>query len=290
MKKNSEMKPMNQKRALAVHDISCVGKCSLTVALPILSAAGVETSVLPTAVLSTHTGGFTGYTFRDLTDDILPIMAHWKSLDLHADAIYTGYLGSFRQLELVGQLIDTFRSGDTVVLIDPVMADNGVLYASFTQEFVRGMAALCGKADVIVPNLTEACLMLGEPYRESGYDRSYIENILKKLSGLGPEKVVLSGVTYAPDKLGAAAYDRSRGEFYEYFADRVDGYYHGTGDVFASALLGALLNGKPLPEAEKIAVDFTVGSIRRTYEAGTDVKYGVNFEQELPELIRAIQA
>jgi len=280
---------MIQKRALAVHDISCIGKCSLTVALPILSATGVETSVLPTAVLSTHTGGFTGYTFRDLTDDILPIMQHWKSLNLHVDAIYTGYLGSFRQLELVDELIDAFRKKDTVVLIDPVMADNGVLYASFTPEFVKGMAALCAKADIIVPNLTEACLMLGEKYRESGYDRAYIEDILKKLSALGPEKVVLSGISYTPDKLGSAAYDRSRGEFYEYFTDRIDGYYHGTGDVFASALLGAVMNGKTLPEAAKIAVDFTVGSIRRTHEAGTDVKFGVDFEHELPELIRAIQ-
>ena len=280
---------MIQKRALAVHDISCIGKCSLTVALPVLSAAGVETSVLPTAVLSTHTGGFTGYTFRDLTDDILPIMQHWKSLNLRVDAIYTGYLGSFRQLELVGELIGAFRKKNTVVLIDPVMADNGVLYASFTPEFVKGMAALCAKADIIVPNLTEACLMLGEEYRESGYNRAYIENILKKLSALGPEKVVLSGISYAPDKLGSAAYDRGRGEFYEYFGDRIDGYYHGTGDVFASALLGAVMNGKTLPEAAKIAVDFTVGSIRRTHDAGTDVKYGVDFEHELPELIRAIQ-
>jgi len=280
---------MIQKRALAVHDISCVGKCSLTVALPILSAVGVETSVLPTAVLSTHTGGFTGYTFRDLTDDILPIMQHWKSLNLHVDAIYTGYLGSFRQLELVSELIDTFRKKDTIVLIDPVMADNGVLYASFTPEFVKGMAALCAKADIIVPNLTEACLMLGEEYRESGYDRGYIKNILKRLSALGPEKVVLSGISYTPDKLGSAAYDRTNGGFYEYLGDRIDGCYHGTGDIFASALLGAVMNGKTLPEAAKIAVDFSAGSIRRTHDAGTDVKYGVDFEHGLAGLIRAIQ-
>jgi len=280
-----------QKRALAVHDISCVGKCSLTVALPIISAAGIETSVLPTAVLSTHTGGFTGYTYRDLTSDIKPIMEHWKALGLKVDAIYTGYLGSFEQLRLVEELFDTFGGkDDTLILVDPVMADNGVFYTSFTPEFAKGMAKLCGKADIIVPNLTEAAFMLGEAYVGSGYDRAYIEGLLLRLSALGPKKVVLSGVTYEKGKLGAAAYDAETGKYSYYFEDEVEGYFHGTGDVFGSALLAALMNGKTLDEAIKITVSFTVAAIKRTKAAGSDIRYGVDFENCLGDLIKAVKA
>lgn len=276
-----------QKRVLAVHDISCVGKCSLTVALPILSAAGIETSVLPTAVLSTHTGGFEGYTFRDLTEDIRPITAHWKALDLKMDAVYTGYLGSFEQLTLVRGLIQDFRGPNTVVLVDPVMADNGKLYPLFTMDFVAGMKTLCGTADIIVPNLTEASLMLGQEYRES-YDPAYIETMLKKLASIGPRKVVLSGVSFEDGKLGAAAYDSTTDTVSYYFAERVDGYYHGTGDVFGSALLSAVMNGFSLADSIRVAVEYTVGAIRRTKAAGTDIRYGVDFENEIPNLLRML--
>lgn len=278
-----------QKRVLAVHDISCVGKCSLTVALPILSAVGLETSVLPTAVLSTHTGGFTGYTYRDLTSDIEPIVAHWKTLDVRLDAIYTGYLGSFEQLRLVSMLIEELADKDTLILMDPVMADNGKLYPGFSPEFAQGMAKLCGKADIIVPNLTEAAFILGEEYVGTDYSKQYIEELLVRLTALGPKKAVLSGVSFEKGKLGAAAYDSETGEYSYYFADEVEGYYHGTGDVFGSALLAAMLNGKTLAETIKVAVDFTVGSIARTKAAGTDVKFGVDFESGLGDLIKAVK-
>lgn len=277
-----------QKRALAIHDISCFGKCSLTVALPILSAAGVETSVIPTAVLSTHTGGFTGYTFRDLTDDIPAIAKHWKSLGLTFDAIYTGYLGSFEQLAIVSQLIDDFRGPDTLVCVDPVMADNGSLYPAFGPDFPRGMERLCRKADIIVPNLTEAALLLGEEYREGPYRKEYIETTLRGLSALGPKRVVLTGVWSRSEKLGCASFDASSQEIRFQEADRIEGSYHGTGDVFASALLGSLLNGFTLEQSAQTAADFTAGSIRRTYEAATDVRFGVNFEAGLPEFIRRL--
>lgn len=276
-----------QKRLLAIHDISCVGKCSLTVALPIISAAGIETSVLPTAVLSTHTGGFEGYTFRDLTQDMAPIAAHWKSLGLSIDAVYTGYLGSFEQLALVEDILRDFRKPETVVLVDPVMADNGKLYPAFSMEFVKGMKKLCEKADIIVPNLTEATLMLGEEYTES-YDRVYIEALLKKLSALGPKKVVLSGVSLEKGRLGAAAYDRETETISYYFAEQIDGYYHGTGDVFGSALIAAVMNGFSLADAIRVAVEYTVGAIRRTKAAGTDIRYGVDFENEIPNLLRLL--
>ncbi len=278
---------MAQKRAVTIQDISCFGKCSLTVALPIISAAGIEIAAIPTAVLSTHTGGFTGFTYRDLTDDISPIAAHWKSLGLTFDAIYTGYLGSFEQLRLMGEFFDAFK-GNGIVMIDPVMADNGVLYGGFSPDFPAGMAKLCAKADLVVPNLTEAAFMLGEPYVGDVYDGAYIEALMKKLSALGPRQVVLTGVSFDPEKLGAACYDADTGKVDYYFNERVPGYFHGTGDVFASALLSAVLRGKSLPAAVKVAVDFTLESIKRTAAAKTEPRCGVNFEQSLPNFIKAL--
>ena len=276
-----------QKRVLAIHDISCVGKCSLTVALPIISAAGLETSILPTAVLSTHTGGFEGYTFRDLTDDIAPIAAHWKTLALNVDAIYTGYLGSLSQVALIQALIRDFRHDGTTVLVDPVMGDNGKLYPLFTMEFVAEMRKLCASADIIVPNLTEAALLLGEDYRED-YGREGIERLLRRLAALGPKKVVLSGVSFEADKLGAAAYDRETDTVSYYFSERVPGYFHGTGDVFGSALISAIENDMNLADSIRVAVEYTLGCIRRTAALGTDIRYGVDFENEIPNLLRLL--
>ncbi|GHU71239.1 pyridoxal kinase [Bacteroidia bacterium] len=277
------------KRVAAIHDISGFGKCSLTVALPIISAAGIETTVLPTAVLSTHTGGFTGFTYRDLTDDIAPITAHWKSLDIQFDAIYTGFLGSFEQLNLVTKFFETFKTKDNLILVDPVMADNGELYKIFSPEFAVGMRQLCEKADIIVPNLTEAALLLGEPYNPGPYTPEYIESVLKKLSAIGPNKIVLTGVFFNEKELGAATYDASTGKIAYALEKRISGYYHGTGDVFGSALLSALLNDFDLNDAATIAVRFTTSAIRKTAEAGTDLRFGVHFEQSLPDLLKDLQ-
>lgn len=272
-----------QKRVAAVHDISCFGKCSLTVALPILSAAGVETSVIPTAVLSTHTGGFTGFTYRDLTEDIPKIADHWKSLNLHFDGLYTGFLGSFEQVDIVSDLFDKFKDEDTLILVDPVMADNGTLYKVFPPEFPQGMVRLCRKADIIVPNITEAALLTGQPYQEGPYQKQYIQRLLESLADLGPERIVLTGVYFDDKHLGAAAYEKETGRISYLLNRRIEGYYHGTGDVFASVLLGALLNGFDLAKSTQFAVDFTVESIGRTKEAGTDIRFGVNFEFGLPD-------
>ncbi|MDR3314916.1 MAG: pyridoxamine kinase [Coriobacteriales bacterium] len=276
---------MAQKRVLTIQDISCVGKCSLTVALPILSAAGIETSILPTAILSTHTGGFTGYTFRDLTEDVVPIAEHWKTLDLKVDAIYTGYLGSEEQQQLMADIFRDFKGTGTVVLVDPAMADNGKLYPAFDEKFALGMRDLCKRADIIAPNLTEASYILEKPYPGEDYDQPYIEQTLRELAALGPAQVVLTGVSFEKGKLGAAAYDRALDSFEYYFTERVEGYYHGTGDIYSSALLAGILNEKPLADAIRIACEFTVGAIRRTRAAATDPKYGVDFEHELAALI-----
>ena len=278
-----------QKRALSIQDISCVGRCSLTVALPIVSAAGIETAILPTAVLSTHTGGFTGYTFRDLTEDIEPIAAHWKSLNLRFDALYTGYLGSHEQLALVADMFDAFGGQDTLILVDPAMADLGKLYPAFDTSFALGMRDLCARADIIVPNITEACFMLEQDYPGEDYDQVFIEQTLRALAALGPKRAVLTGASFEAGRLGAAAYDANSDEMMYYFTERIPKNYHGTGDVYASALLGALLNGADTYAAIRIACEFTLGAVRRSYVAQSESHLGVDFEHELPELIRMIQ-
>ncbi len=273
-----------QKRIAAIHDISGFGKCSLTVALPVISAAGIEVSVIPTAVLSTHTGGFTGFTYRDLTADILPVVGHWCSLGLEFDAVYSGFLGSFEQIDIMKQVFDRLRSEKTLVMVDPVMADNGELYKIFPYNFPDGMRELCACADIVVPNMTEAALLTGQTYREGPYTQDYIEAILKKLAALGPRRVVLTGVYFDDAQLGAAVYDSETGISDYAFSRRIEGCYHGTGDVFASVLLAAVLRGFSLAESAQIAVDFTAQSIERTQKAGTDVRFGVNFEEGLPVL------
>ncbi len=271
-----------QTRVLAVHDISCVGRCSLTVALPVLSAAGVETSVLPTAVLSTHTGGFTNMTFRDRTEDVPGILAHWKSLDLHFDAIYTGYLGSLAQAALIEDLFSQFGGEDTRVVVDPVMGDEGRLYAGISEKMPDAMRRLCQRADLIVPNLTEACLMLGQPYAPGPYQEEYIKEILLQLSGITKADIVLTGVMLDEQTLGAAVYQQ-KNELVEYaMTDRIPGYFHGTGDLFASALLGAWINGVSLGKAAQIAAQYTKKSIEATLPYHLDPKFGVCFEKEIP--------
>lgn len=271
------------KRILAVHDISCIGRCSLTVALPILSAAGIETSVLPTAVLSTHTGNFKDYTFRDLTDDINPISNHWQSLGITFESIFTGYLGSYKQITLVEELFDKFSTENTFIMVDPVMGDNGKLYSNLTNDFAVGFRKLCSKADVITPNLTEASLLLDIPFCNLGYSKEYIQDILIKLSELGPKQVVLTGVSFADNQLGCAVYDSRTKETDYIFEEKVEGFYHGTGDVFSSSLLAALINGFSLSSAAAAAVGFTAGAIRRTKRLGAETRYGVNFEDGLAE-------
>ncbi|MBS5517545.1 MAG: pyridoxamine kinase [Clostridiales bacterium] len=280
---------MKQKRVLAVHDLSCVGRCSLTVALPILSAAGLEASALPTAVLSTHTGGFTGMTFRDLTQDLPAIFAHWKTLDLAFDAIYTGYLGSAEQVALVEQLFDAFRGEQTKIIVDPVMGDHGKLYPGMSEKMPQLMKTLCQKADVIVPNQTEAALMLGRPYLETP-DKAEVDDLMQALREMTQASVVLTGISPEEGKLGAAVYDRETGQTACPAAPHMPGSYHGTGDVYASALTGAYLAGKTLVQAAQIAADFTQQSIVETLPLGLETRYGVCFERALPQLLRALES
>lgn len=279
---------IKQKRVCAIHDISCFGKCSLTVALPIISTAGIEVSVVPTTILSTHTGGFTGYTRRDLSGDILPIVSHWQSLSLSFDTIYTGYLGSFEQLDIVSEVFTRLKSDKTLIVVDPVMADNGKLYTGFSADFPSGMRELVQKADIIVPNITEAAFLLGEPFREGPYTKEYIQKILTGLAELGPNKIVLTGVYFDELKYGVACLDTSGSRFDYAMSSRINGHYHGTGDIFASALVAGILNDFSLADSSKIAADFTARCITQTELAGSDPRFGVNFEAELPRFIKQL--
>lgn len=277
-----------QKRIAAIHDISGFGKCALTVALPVISAAGIEVSVIPTAILSTHTGGLQGYTHLDLTDEMPKIANHWESLNLTFDAVYSGYLGSERQIDIVSKFIETFKTDKNLAIVDPAMADNGRMYALLDMEFAKSMKRLCQKADIIVPNMTEAAFLLDREYFHGPYKKDYIEATVRELSKLGPQKVVLTGVCFDDNNIGAASYDGKTDTVSYYFRNRVEGMFHGTGDVFASALTAALLRGKTLQKATEIAVDFTVDSIERTAMGGTDHRYGVDFERGLGDLIKVL--
>ena len=279
---------MNEKKILTIQDISCVGQCSLTVALPVISAMGIETAILPSAILSTHTGGFTGYTFHDLTDDIPAIKEHWKKENIRFDAFYTGYVGSVKQLEYIADIMDELKKPDSIIVIDPVMGDKGKLYPGFEPSFAKEMAKMCKKADVIVPNLTEAAFMLDEEYIEDNHTEEYIERILKKLLALGCKNALLTGVNLQPGKLGIASINGATGKIHYYFRDLINGLFHGTGDVFASSFAGAMVLGKSVEEAGKIAVDFTVDAIQKTIDDKSHW-YGVKFELALPGLIESIK-
>ena len=272
---------MAYKKILTIQDISCVGQCSLTVALPILSACGLETCILPSAVLSTHTAGFSGFTFRDLTDDMPEIQAHWQKENIKFKAIYTGYLGSVKQVGYVQNILDTMGTDDCVRIVDPAMADNGKLYSIFNDEYVVAMRGLCRSADILIPNITEACFLADVEYCES-YDESYINELLAKLAMLGAKTIVLTGVGYAPEKTGVIVYENGAIRYYEH--DKVSKGCHGTGDIYASAFTGALMNDKEIFDAAKIAADYTVKCIINT-QGDADHWYGAKFETALRDLI-----
>ena len=276
---------MSYKKVLTIQDISCVGQCSLTVALPILSACGMETCILPSAILSTHTAGFSGYTFRDLTEDMPEIEKHWIKENIKFDAIYTGYLGSTKQIDYVKSIMNSTAGEKCIKIVDPAMADNGKLYPAFDNEYVDAMKILCKEADILLPNITEACFLTGTEYC-ADYDKEYIDNLLKSLNELSNATVVLTGVSYNVGKTGVLVYEKGKSEYYEH--GLISKGSHGTGDVYASAFAGALLNDKSVFNAAKIAADYTVKCIENTQGDPTHW-YGVKFETALEDLINAVK-
>ncbi len=277
------------KRIVTIQDISCVGKCSLTVALPILSAMGIETAVVPTAVLSNHTA-FDGFTFHDLTEEIPAICAEWEHQKFDFSAVYSGYLGSNRQIEQVREIQQKFArkgedgSRDCIRFVDPAMADGGSLYKGFTQEFAQSMARLCAEADVIVPNLTEACVMTGTPYREDMTEEE-LKDLVKRLASQGAKNVVLTGYMDNTGAIGALIYNSEKDQFDVRVNEKLPVLFHGTGDIFASVVLGGLMNEQSLAGAVGLAVDYTLECIRKTSEDEDRRWYGVNFEAAIPYLV-----
>ena len=275
------------KRILTIQDISCFGKCSLTVALPLLSAMGIETAILPTAVLSTHTL-FKGFTCRDLSDQLVPITDHWKQEGITFDAIYTGYLGTEEEIDTVIRIIEEFRNENTLVIVDPAMGDNGKLYPAFNEHYAKKNADLCAVADIIDPNITEASFMTGLPYREE-YSEDYVKEMLLALAKIGTKTPILTGVSLSEGKTGAMGYDAETGTFFSYQNDRVPAAYHGTGDIFSSVLAGAFVLGLDRAEALKIAADYTAQTIAETLKNPGNPWYGVDFEATIPSLVDALR-
>ena len=275
---------MSYPRLLTIQDISCFGQCSLTVALPILSAAGLETVILPSAVLSTHTAGFTGFTVRDLTEDIPGIAAHWRKENISFDAVYTGYLGSREQIADVKDIFATLLRDGGLTIVDPAMADNGKLYPAFDADYVEAMKTLAFSADLILPNITEACFLTGMDFRTE-YDEAYIAALLDALTGRGARGIVLTGVGYREGRTGVVVQMDGERRYYEH--RRIAKGSHGTGDVYASAFTGALLRGFSVYDAARIAADYTVLCIENT-QGDESHWYGVKFEPVLPQYIRML--
>ena len=271
-------------RVAAIHDMSGFGRCSLTVAIPILSAMGVQCCPLPTAFLSTHTGGFEGFTFLDMTDEMPKVAAHWKQLDLGVRALYSGFLGSERQIGIVEDFIQNFRADGTIVVVDPVMGDHGKVYQTYTPAMCAGTAHLAAQADVITPNLTEAALLLGIPYEDLPAGEAGCREIVEKLSLEGRRSVVLTGAAAGEDATGAVCFDAADGRVHTVQTERVPREFHGTGDVFASVLTGALVQGASLTEAARAAVDFVKLCAERTAAEGLPMREGVDFEPLLGAL------
>lgn len=265
-------------RVAAIHDMSGFGRCSLTIVLPVLSAMGVQCCPLPTAFLSTHTSGFQGFTFLDMTDEMPRVAAHWKALDLDFQAIYSGFLGSERQIDIMEGFLRDFRKADTLVVVDPVMGDHGRVYQTYTPAMCAGMARLAERADVITPNLTEAALMLGVPYEALPAGEAGCREIVERLSLGGRRSVVLTGASLSEELTGAMCYDAGTGRTEAVQTRRVLREFLGTGDMFASVLTGALVRGAALTDAAAQAVEFVRACAERTAAQDLPMREGVDFE------------
>ena len=276
------------KRIAAIHDISGFGKCSLTVALPVISASGVECACIPTALLSTHTGGFNGYTFKDLSDEMLPIARHWRSEEISFDGIYSGYLASAQQADMLCEIIDLLSSENTKTIVDPVMADNGKYYSKLGNEMCLAFRKLCSRAHIITPNITEAALLAELPYHDGPHDNKYIESLVDGLSGICSGIIAITGVRPDKENVGVFAVDTRTGEKVLSLSHTQDGIFCGTGDIFASAFSSLMIRGASLTDAAETAISLVSDSIKRTVIRNMPRRNGVDFEGALPSYIRRV--
>ncbi len=275
-------------KILTIQDISCYGQCSITVALPIISAFGIETAILPSAVLSTHTAGFTDFTVRDLTEDLPEIRKHWEKEEIYFDAIYTGFIASIEQLDYIKDIIDSRLKPGGLVFVDPAMADHGEFYNGFDQEFADKMAELCKLGDYVLPNTTEACYILHKPWKEE-FTRDEMLEMADELSAFTKRYIILKGDTNEENKLGMIVLDKEESTTEIVYNDKIDYVSHGTGDVFASAFVGSTMNGKSTTQAAKIAGEFTKMAIEKTV-GDENHKYGVKFEQVILDLKELLES
>lgn len=271
-----------QKRIAAIHDLSCFGKCSLTIALPVISCFGIECAVVPTALLSSHFAALPEVRVLDLTENMGVITDQWHKGGVTFDGIFSGYLSSAGQAAQVRRFVETFRTPDTLFVADPAMADRGKLYRGFEMDHVQAMAELCASADVALPNVTEACLMLGRPYTEV-HTRQQLEELLEGMTGLGAGRVVITGVSLEPGRVGIACREGGQTVFFD--RPKTPGHFNGTGDLFASVLTASMVSGKPFLQAAEKAMDFTSRVIAATAANPEHRTYGVDFEQHLKELL-----
>lgn len=277
-----------QKRILLIQDISAIGRVSMGVAMPILAASGLITTILPTALLSTHSGEFQNFSFLDLTDEMHKIINHWKSEHIQFDAVQTGYLGSNTQIQEVEQALALAKK-DATIIVDPVMADNGKLYSKITEEMVDSMKILCQKASIILPNLTEAAFLLDQPYEDRYDDTDYILDLARKLhQKLGPRHVIITGVSSQKGMYGAACYNSDRDQIRYYEKEKINDHFYGTGDIFTSVLTAAVQNGKSVEESTEIATEFTHKTIKESHEQNLPRRFGTPFEKNIPWLIHRL--
>lgn len=269
------------KRIVSIQDISCLGQCSLTIALPVISSRGIEVSILPSALMSTHTGGFTGYTCLDLTDEMPKIMDHWVKEGIDFDAVYVGYIGDAKQFELIKRCRRELLKEGGMLIVDPAMADDGRLYSALDASITDGMRDIIRYADLIMPNLTEAALLLGREYREK-YNKAEITEMLHELSAMGPKQVIITGASFEEGKIGAAAYNAETGRLDEFYTQKQPKSYHGTGDIFASIVTADILNGYAMRDSLEDACTFIEKSIKKTLPVA-DHEYGVCFEEVLAD-------
>ena len=277
---------MDYKRLLTIQDISCLGQCSLTVALPIISAFGVETCILPSAVLSTHTAGFKGFTCLDFTDEFKKIFAHWEKEKIKFNAFYTGYLCNESQINMLKEMFTKFNEGENCLkIIDPVMGDNGKLYPAFDMKIVEAMKSLISNADVIIPNLTEACFLTGYEYKEK-YNEEYIKNLIKKLEEFKVKTIILTGIGYTEDTTGVVVVEKGEVKYYKH--RRISKSFHGTGDIYSSVFVGAYLKGLNAFDAASAAADFVVECIEYNINDASHW-YGVKFEPLLVDYVTSLK-
>lgn len=273
-------------RVAAVHDISCFGRCSLTVIMPILSCMGIQVCPLPTAVLSTHLGGFTQIAFCDFTERMSDFYYHWQREGIDFDCIYSGFLASEKQIDTVIHFIEEFSANKPLILVDPVMGDEGRLYSVYTLQMQEHMKRLVSKADIITPNFTEACFLLGEDYTEQAVAVDLLKEWLVRLAGIGPSVVIMTGIPFGGKQIMNMGYEQRTGSFWQVLSEQIPAKYPGTGDVFASILVGGLLSQYSVPAAMQLAADFAAITIKTTYEAGTPTREGVMLEKALPWLVQ----